>query len=224
MKKWLSVLLVLVLAFSMIACEKNNSTSNNGNEKAVEFETIAPKSILQVEENRPVVSIVLEDYGTITLELYPEIAPNTVNNFIDLIQQEFYNGLKFHRVIDGFMIQGGDPIGNGTGGPGYSIDAEFVKENDEFVTYLSHKRGVLSMARSQDVNSAGSQFFIVHQDSPALDQKYTAFGKVIDNIEAVDGITTVETGEYDNPLEDVIITKIEVNLNGYSFTKPVINE
>jgi len=221
MKKLLMIVLVLALALSVVACGNDKDSTKDKVEAEIEEKTevdiqpIKERPIVEVEENRPVVSIVFKDYETISLELYPEIAPNTVNNFLSLAQDGFYDGLKFHRVITNFMIQGGDPDGNGTGGPGYSINAEFTKENGDFITYLSHSRGVISMARSSDINSAGSQFFIVHKDQPGLDLQYTAFGKVIAGIEVVDLIAGVATGEFDNPLEEVLIERIEVQLNGY---------
>ena len=134
----------------------------------------------------PIVTITMEDGGVIKAELYPDIAPNTVNNFISLINKGFYNGLIFHRVIEGFMLQGGDPDGNGTGGPGYQIPGEFT--NNGFENNLKHTRGVLSMARSSAPDSASSQFFIMHKDSPHLDGQYAAFGKVTKGIEVVDKI------------------------------------
>ena len=146
--------------------------------------------------------------GTITAELYPEIAPNTVNNFISLINKGFYDGLIFHRVIKGFMIQGGDPDGVGTGGPGYSIKGEFAingVEND-----LKHTAGVLSMARSMMPDSAGSQFFIMHKNAPHLDGQYAAFGKVTDGIEVVDEIAETPTDMQDKPIEDQIIKTIRL--------------
>ena len=222
MKKLISILLVFTTIL-VVGCNNDdvNETANDGN---LNIEVVDSQPVIEVQENRPIVTIEFQNYESVTLELYPEIAPNTVNNFIDLAQSGYYNGLKFHRVIKDFMIQGGDPIGNGTGGPGYTIDAEFYKENGAFSTYISHKRGVLSMARSNDINSAGSQFFIVHQDSDFLDLQYTAFGKVIDNIEVIDEIAEVKTGEYDDPEEDVIINSILIDLNGYEFSEPVINE
>ena len=145
---------------------------------------------------------------TIRLELYPEIAPITVENFLDLVNKGFYNGLTFHRIIPGFMIQGGDPSGNGTGGPGYSIKGEF-KSNGVNNT-MKHERGVISMARAFDPNSAGSQFFIMHKDAPHLDGEYAAFGKVIEGLETVDEIASVETGFQDAPVKKVVMEKVEV--------------
>ena len=156
----------------------------------------------------PIVRITMDSGKTIRLELYPEIAPITVENFLDLVNKGFYNGLTFHRIIPGFMIQGGDPSGNGTGGPGYSIKGEF-KSNGVNNT-MKHARGVISMARAFDPNSAGSQFFIMHKDAPHLDGEYAAFGKVIEGLEAVDEIASVETGFQDAPVKKVVMEKVEV--------------
>ena len=156
----------------------------------------------------PIVRITMDSGKTIRLELYPEIAPITVENFLDLVNKGVYNGLTFHRIIPGFMIQGGDPSGNGTGGPGYSIKGEF-KSNGVNNT-MKHERGVISMARAFDPNSAGSQFFIMHKDAPHLDGEYAAFGKVIEGLEAVDEIASVETGFQDAPVKKVVMEKVEV--------------
>lgn len=159
-------------------------------------------------------TLILENNKEIVIELYPDIAPITVNNFIDLATRNFYNGTIFHRVIKNFMIQGGDPEGTGMGGPGYKIKGEFKVNgisND-----LKHARGVISMARSQDMNSAGSQFFIMHQDAPHLDGLYAAFGKVVSGIEEVDRIATVKTDLRDRPVEKQQIIKIVINSNGYN--------
>ena len=147
----------------------------------------------------PIVTIQMKDGGVMKAELYPEIAPITVQNFIDLASKGFYNGLIFHRVIPGFMIQGGDPDGIGTGGPGYCIKGEFTANG--FRNDLKHTRGVLSMARAMDPDSAGSQFFIMHEDYPSLDGQYAAFGKLIEGIEVVDKIASVRTDYMDKPLE-----------------------
>ena len=156
----------------------------------------------------PIVRITMDSGKTIRLELYPEIAPLTVENFLDLVKKDFYNGLTFHRIIPGFMIQGGDPSGNGTGGPGYNIKGEF-KSNGVNNT-IKHERGVISMARAFDPNSAGSQFFIMHKDAPHLDGEYAAFGKVIEGLETVDEIASVDTGFQDAPLKKVVMEKVEV--------------
>ena len=156
----------------------------------------------------PIVRITMDSGKTIRLELYPEIAPITVENFLDLVNKGFYNGLTFHRIIPGFMIQGGDPSGNGTGGPGYSIKGEF--KSNGINNTMKHERGVISMARAFDPNSAGSQFFIMHKDAPHLDGEYAAFGKVIEGLEAVDEIASVETGFQDAPVKKVVMEKVEV--------------
>lgn len=156
--------------------------------------------------------------GTIQAELYPEIAPNSVNNFISLIQKGFYDGIIFHRVIQGFMIQGGDPEGVGIGGPGYSIKGEFAQNG--FENNLKHTRGVLSMARSQMPDSAGSQFFIMHRDAPHLDGAYAAFGKVTEGLDVVDQIASVETDYRDAPLEPQMMIKVTVDTFGETYPEP----
>ena len=156
----------------------------------------------------PIVRITMDSGKVIRLELYPETAPITVENFLDLVKKGFYNGLTFHRIISGFMIQGGDPDGNGMGGPGYSIKGEFKSNGVD--NPLKHEKGVISMARSMDPNSAGSQFFIMHEAAPHLDGQYAAFGKVIEGLDVVDEIASVETGFQDAPVEKVIREKVEV--------------
>ena len=166
-------------------------------------------------EAYPVATIEMANGDVMKLELYPEIAPNTVANFIELANAGFYDGLIFHRVIPGFMIQGGDPQGTGIGGPGYSIAGEFAANG--FENNLSHERGVISMARAQHPDSAGSQFFIMHADYPALDGQYAAFGRVIEGIEAVDRVAGVETDANDRPTEDQVIKSIRVETNGVEY-------
>ena len=169
--------------------------------------------------SNPIVTFEMENGTTFKAELYPEKAPNTVNNFLSLINKGFYNGLIFHRVIAGFMIQGGDPNGKGTGGPGYHIFGEFkangFKEND-----ISHVRGVLSMARAQDFNSAGSQFFVMHDEADYLDGQYAAFGKVIEGMETVDQIAETKTDWYDKPYETQKIAKITAETFGVEYPEP----
>ena len=165
----------------------------------------------------PIVTIEMENGKTITAELYPEIAPNTVANFVTLVQSGFYDGLIFHRVIPGFMIQGGDPQGTGMGGPGYSIKGEFAR-NGFKQNNLRHTRGVLSMARSMMPNSAGSQFFIMHANAPHLDGDYAAFGKVTDGMDAVDEIAATRTGRQDRPVVDQRIRKATVETFGEIYT------
>ena len=164
----------------------------------------------------PIVKIEMENGGVITAELYPEIAPNTVANFVNLVEQGFYDGLIFHRVIPGFMIQGGDPQGTGMGGPGYSIKGEFAR-NGFRQNNLRHKRGVLSMARSMMPNSAGSQFFIMHADAPHLDGDYAAFGMVTEGLDVVDRIASVRTGIQDRPVEEQKIARATVETFGETY-------
>ncbi|MBE6788940.1 MAG: peptidylprolyl isomerase [Ruminococcaceae bacterium] len=169
----------------------------------------------------PVVTIKMQnaELAPIEIELYPDVAPNTVNNFISLASKGFYNGIIFHRVIPGFMIQGGDPEGVGYGGPGYSIKGEFSYNG--FKNDLVHTRGVISMARSMHPDSAGSQFFIMHNDAPHLDGQYAAFGKVISGIETVDAIANAARDSYDKPYEDQVMESVEVECFGQQFDEPV---
>ena len=167
----------------------------------------------------PIITIEMNNGKIMKAELYPSIAPNTVNNFISLVKRGFYNGICFHRVIEGFMIQGGDPLGRGTGGPGYSIKGEFTSNG--FKNDLKHTRGVLSMARSMMPNSAGSQFFIMHQDSPHLDGQYASFGKIIEGIEVVDEIAETKVDWYDKPVDDQIMKSVTVETFGEEYAEPI---
>jgi len=166
----------------------------------------------------PIVTITMADGGVMKAELYPEIAPNTVNNFLSLVNKGYYDGLIFHRVISGFMIQGGDPTGTGMGGPGYSIRGEFSQNG--FKNDLKHSRGVLSMARSMNPNSAGSQFFIMHVDYPYLDGQYASFGKVIEGLDVVDRIAQTATDRQDRPLKEQKIATMTAELFGESYPEP----
>lgn len=166
----------------------------------------------------PIVTITMNTGKQIKVELYPQIAPNTVNNFISLVQKGFYNGLIFHRVIRGFMIQGGCPQGRGTGGPGYGIRGEFAQNG--FKNDLCHHRGVISMARAQNPNSAGSQFFIMHQDAPHLDGAYAAFGKVIEGMNVVDDIADEYTDFTDRPYEKQVMQTVTVETFGINYPEP----
>ncbi len=202
MNKKIWLVLMLVLALMLAGCSKT--------EKAEEAELTDPAS------PHPVVTIEMKDRGTIKVELYPEFAPNTVANFVTLVQEGFYDGLTFHRIIPGFMIQGGDPMGMGIGGPGYSIKGEFSDngvQND-----LKHTRGVISMARSSAKDSAGSQFFIMHADADYLDGAYAAFGIVTEGMDVVDQIAVVKTDANDKPVEDVIIERMTVETYGVEYT------
>ncbi len=166
----------------------------------------------------PIVTIEMENGKKIVAELYPEIAPETVNNFVSLAKQGFYDGLIFHRVISGFMIQGGDPQGDGTGGPGYCIKGEFLMNGVK--NELSHKRGVLSMARASHPNSAGSQFFIMHQDGKFLNNQYAAFGKVLEGMDVVDEIAAVKTDMNDRPTTEVKMKSVTVDTQGVDYPEP----
>ena len=168
----------------------------------------------------PIVTITMKNGDVMKAELYPDIAPNTVNNFIILVKKGFYDGLIFHRVIRGFMIQGGCPQGTGTGGPGYSIKGEFSENG--FSNDLKHTPGVLSMARAMMPDSAGSQFFIMHKTSPHLDGSYAAFGKVTEGLDVVDRIACTATDYADRPTEDQIIEKMEVDTQGVDYPEPEV--
>ena len=166
--------------------------------------------------NNPIVTIEMENGGIIKAELYPEVAPNTVANFVNLIEKGFYDGLIFHRVIPGFMIQGGDPQGTGMGGPGYTIKGELARNGFKQNT-LKHTRGVLSMARSMMPNSAGSQFFIMHANAPHLDGDYAAFGIVLDGMDVVDQIAHTPTGFQDRPVQEQRIKRMTVDTDGVEY-------
>ncbi|MBP5733022.1 MAG: peptidylprolyl isomerase [Lachnospiraceae bacterium] len=168
--------------------------------------------------SNPIVTFTMKDGGVFKAELYPEIAPNTVNNFISLVSKGYYNGLIFHRVIRGFMIQGGCPDGTGMGGPGYSIKGEF--SHNGFKNDLKHTPGVLSMARSMMPNSAGSQFFVMHQTSPHLDGEYAAFGKVIEGMDVVNAIAETPTDFRDRPLEKQVMGSVTVETFGETYPEP----
>ena len=173
-----------------------------------------------INKQNPVVTIELDNGDKIKIELYPHIAPNTVNNFISLINKEYYNGLDFHRVIPGFMIQGGDPAGNGSGGPGYAIEGEFTKNGIE--NNLQHTRGIISMARTATPNSAGSQFFIVVEDSHSLNGEYAAFGKVIEGMDFVDKIAGVDSDGNDKPSTPQIMKSVSVEVFDGTYGEPEI--
>jgi peptidyl-prolyl cis-trans isomerase B (cyclophilin B) len=220
-RKYFSFILITMFAcaFVLVGCgNTNNKEGSNTQSKTSESNENGPST---ESKNLPIATITVKDYGVIQVELYPNVAPNTVDNFIYLANKNFYNNLKFHRVIKGFMIQGGDPKGDGTGGPGYSIKGEFTANG--FPNNLKHTRGVLSMARTQDPNSAGSQFFIMTGDAPNLDGQYAAFGKVISGMDVVDKIQNVETNSADAPKKDVIISSITVDTKGVEYKEPIKN-
>jgi len=211
LRKNISLLLVIVLSLSLfIGCSKKEETNDKNTNSTNNAETEKGK-----DDKNPIATIEMEDGSQIKIELYPDVAPNTVRNFISLANSKFYDGLIFHRVIPDFMIQGGDPEGTGVGGPGYAIKGEF--SSNGFENNLKHDKGVISMARAQDKNSAGSQFFIMHKDSPHLDGEYAAFGKVIEGIEVVDKIAAVETVAQDKPKEDIKMKKVTVDTFGVKY-------
>ena len=166
----------------------------------------------------PIITFEMENGDIMKAELYPEIAPNTVNNFISLVNKGYYDGLTFHRVINGFMIQGGCPQGTGTGGPGYNIKGEFLQNGVE--NTLRHSEGVLSMARAMHPDSAGSQFFIMHKAAPHLDGAYAAFGKITEGMDVVNKIATVSTDYMDKPLDPQVMKKVTVDTNGEAYPEP----
>ena len=175
-----------------------------------------------MENKNPIVTFEMENGDVFKAELYPEIAPNTVKNFISLVDHNFYDGVIFHRVIKGFMIQGGDPEGIGIGGPGYAIKGEFSANG--FKNDLKHERGVLSMARSMMPDSAGSQFFVMHKDSPHLDGQYAGFGKVIEGMDVVDKIAETKTNFQDKPKQDQVMKSVTVETFGVDYDEPEIIE
>lgn len=199
-KSLLTILMILLLIMATACGSKTNV--NSANEEQTE----------KAEKN-PVATIEMENGGVITIDLYPEIAPETVNNFISLANQGFYDGLIFHRIIPGFMIQGGDPNGNGTGGPGYQIKGEFSANG--FENNLKHTRGVISMARSSSYDSAGSQFFIMVADAPHLDGLYAAFGKVTSGMEVVDEIVNLPADSNDRPIDPPVMKHVTVDTFGF---------
>ncbi|QEH67922.1 peptidylprolyl isomerase [Cellulosilyticum sp. ST5] len=213
---------VIGLIFLMTAlivgagCNQVDNNKDQANNSSESTEKVQVEAI----QTTPIVTMIVKDYGTVTLELYPDMAPNTVNNFITLANDGFYDGLTFHRIIKDFMIQGGDPDGIGTGGPGYSIAGEF-SNNGYTANTLLHTKGVISMARSMAPDSAGSQFFIMTADTPSLDGNYAAFGKVTSGLDIIEEIGNVETDSSDKPIEDVVIESIRVETNGID-VPPVI--
>ncbi|MHA6532873.1 peptidylprolyl isomerase [Paenibacillus sp. BAC0078] len=234
------ILLVMMTLLLVIAAgcgnkpANNNAAAGNGSSNAAgntantagseaspapqESAAAATEGVPSATASHPVVTIEMDNGGIIKAELYPEVAPNTVNNFISLIQKGFYDGTIFHRVIPGFMIQGGDPDGTGTGGPGYSIAGEFTANG--FTNNLLHTQGVLSMARTQEMNSAGSQFFIMAADSPSLDGQYAAFGKVTEGQDVVDAIVNLPRDSSDRPDQPPVMKKVTVDTLGVTYPEP----
>lgn len=231
----LSMLLLLSILLILAGCGVDRKSQDGsgaaGGGSTPTAETVTPSPEPTVEptpeeegpellgsDQHPEVTLEISNGKTIVIELYPEVAPNSVSNFVSLVKQGFYDGLIFHRVIPGFMIQGGDPEGTGMGGPGYSIAGEF--NSNGFENKLKHTRGVLSMARSGDPNSAGSQFFIMVEDAPHLDGEYAAFGQVIEGIETADEIVNQQADAGNKPLEPLSITKATVDIKGLDIKEP----
>lgn len=204
------LLLLTTLVVILAGCGKDTAENDE-----LEFGGIG---IPDPEKSHPVATIELSNGKQIVMELYPEVAPNTVNNFISLANSGFYDGTIFHRVIPNFMIQGGDPEGTGTGGPGYSIKGEFTSNGVK--NHLLHVRGVVSMARSNDLDSAGSQFFIVQADSEHLDNTYAAFAKVTEGMDVVDEIANLERDQNDRPTDPPVMTKVTVDTLGVEYPEP----
>ena len=209
MKKWIVLLLAALLLLSL-ACAKGKTNTDTNTTETQEDTT--------VDKTHPIATITMKGGGAIVMELYPEVAPESVKNFISLANSGFYDGLIFHRVILGFMIQGGDPLGKGTGGPGYAIKGEFKANGVE--NNISHERGVLSMARAQAYDSAGSQFFIMHQDYPSLDGLYAAFGRAISGMDVVDKIANTTTDSKDKPYKDQVMATVRVETWGVEYGEP----
>jgi len=203
---------LITLIFTLIGCSTQGKNVTNESEKTSNYASSVTE--------KPIVTITMENEEKILIELDPAVAPNTVANFVSLVEKGFYDGVIFHRVIPDFMIQGGDPEGNGTGGADYTIKGEFSENG--FENNLKHDRGVISMARSNDPNSASSQFFIMVKESTHLDGKYAAFGKVIEGMEVVDDIVSVERDGGDKPLTDQRIKSVTVDTKGFDYPDPII--
>ena len=210
-KKGVILVGISAMLIGLVGCTNNNTSSQKNDEES--------EATVEATGELPIATIKVKDFGTIKAELYPDKAPNTVNNFISLSNSGFYDGLIFHRVIKGFMNQGGDPNGVGTGGPGYSIKGEF-SNNGYTKNDLKHTAGVLSMARASDPDSAGSQFFIMAEEASYLDGDYAAFGRVIEGMDVVEAINSVETNSNDKPLKDVVIESITVDTKGINYKEP----
>lgn len=210
-KKGVILVGISAMLIGLIGCTNNNTLNQNTDEEN--------ETTVESTGELPVATIKVKGFGTIKAELYPDKAPNTVNNFISLANSGFYDGLIFHRVIKGFMNQGGDPNGIGTGGPGYSIKGEF-SNNGYTKNDLKHTAGVLSMARANDPDSAGSQFFIMAEEASHLDGDYAAFGKVTEGLDVVNSINSVESNSNDKPLKDIVIESITVDTKGINYKEP----
>jgi peptidyl-prolyl cis-trans isomerase B (cyclophilin B) len=221
-----SLLSLIALLLLVSGCGGGNNNANNlsdaatSNNEPASTQEASPMNGVDTSGDNPIVTIEMDSGKTITVELYPRIAPNTVNNFISLVKKGFYDGTIFHRIIPGFMIQGGDPDGTGMGGPGYSIEGEFTSNG--FENKLKHTAGVLSMARSQSPDSAGSQFFLMVADAPHLDGAYAAFGKVTEGMDVVNEIVKLPKDANDRPKTPPIMKKVTVDTRGVDAPEPEI--
>ena len=223
MKKFKLGVLFLSLVFMLVTIGCGAKAPNNVSTPPVNNDDAQTGSQVGIpsDEKNPIVTITMESGEQIKVELYPSVAPNTVKSFISLVQKGFYNGLIFHRVIPDFMIQGGDPNGDGRGGPGYAIKGEFT--NNGFENRLKHERGVISMGRtSHDLNSAGSQFFIMADTVQALDNDYAAFGKVISGMETIDKIVNSPRDNKDKPLQNQVMKSVTVDTKGETYDEPEV--
>jgi len=222
MKKFKLGLLFLTLVVILAAVGCGTQTPKDTNTQSTNKDTQTPSnSGTPTSKNNPIVTITMANEEQIKVELYPDVAPNTVKSFISLVKKGFYNGLIFHRVIPAFMIQGGDPNGNGTGGPGYSIKGEFT--NNGFTNNLKHERGVISMGRTQQSkDSAGSQFFIMVGSVPSLDGDYAAFGKVTSGMDTVDKIVNTPRDKNDKPTQNQVMKSVTVDTLGVNYGEPVV--
>lgn len=220
MKKLIKIIIpvMCILSLMLVSCGKSETNSKSEDKSSVSENNDKSQDSITESGDLPIATIEIENYGTVKAELYPKIAPNTVDNFISLSNSGFYNGLTFHRVIKDFMIQGGDPKGDGTGGPDYAIKGEFTSNG--FENSLKHTEGVLSMARSRQPDSAGSQFFIMTSTSSHLDGEYAAFGKVIEGMDIVKKIQEVKTNSNDKPIDNVVIKSITVDTKGVKYSEP----
>lgn len=207
---------LMAISFVLAGCGSVTKEENKENKNGAKTDYST-----KVKEN-PIVTITMDNDEKVVIELEPSVAPNTVANFISLVEKGFYDGLIFHRVIPDFMVQGGDPSGTGTGGPEYSIKGEFA--SNDFENNLKHERGVISMARSNDPDSAGSQFFIMVKETTDLDGKYAAFGKVLEGMETVDAIAGVDRDSADKPTEDQKMKKVEVDTKGFDYPDPEVQK
>lgn len=213
------VLVVVLLGLALVLPGKANKPFKE-NLYGVDYNMEGHEIEINVKSEKPVVSMYIEGYGSVIFELYPEYAPNTVNNFISLVKNGFYDNNTFHRLSKGFVLQGGDPTGTGTGGPGYGIKGEFAT-NGVVGNTLKHEKGVLSMARASDPNSAGSQFFIMLGTAEHLDGSYAAFGKVIEGMDIIEYIEKREAVNGDSLVQNLTIKKAVYDLNGYEFVEPI---